>query len=335
MTRLRQHAPALMLFFLAPAIGELLSGASPPLKFFNPLVFVVLCVLYGGGAILVRELTLRWGKGWPTIISLGAAYGLLEEGLMVKSLFDPAWPGLGAYGAVGRASGVNWIWGVNLTVYHAVISIAIPILLVGLAFPARRQAWVSPKALRIVAALLAADVLFGFALMTPYRPPAFPYLLTAALMVALVLLARRLPASLFAAPHPATRARCVGWVGLAAFAGTVAYFGVSWALPASGIPPWLLFEGTAFVVTGTGMAIVVLTDGGRLASPVYRLAMASGVLSFFILLAPIQAFGRGAFGMTAVGLLALGLLVWLSRRIRRTPSGAWAALPSPAIPPRG
>lgn len=79
-----------MLFFLAPAIGELLSGASPPLKFFSPFLFVVLCLLYGSGALVVREITLRCGKGWTTILILGAAYGLVEEGLMVKSLLGPA-----------------------------------------------------------------------------------------------------------------------------------------------------------------------------------------------------------------------------------------------------
>jgi len=336
MVRLRQYAPALMLFFLAPAIGELLSGSSPPFKFFNPLLLVVLCVLYGSGALLIRELTLRWGKGWPTILTLGAAYAMIEEGLMVKSLFDPAWPGLGDYGTIGRTWGVNWIWSVNLAVYHAVFSIAIPILLVGLAFPRRRRAWVSRRVLWILAGLLAADVLFGFTLMTPYRPPALQYLLTTLLVLGLIHLARRLPATCFAAPHPTGRLRRVGWVGLIAFAGTTAYFGASWGLPAAGLPPWLLFEATAFVVSGTAIAIVALTGGGRLASPAHRLAMASGALSFFILLSPLQEFGRGAPGMTLVGLLTALMLVWLSRRLRRESApGPDFLSPSPGLPPRG
>ncbi len=224
----------------------------------------------------------------------------------------------------------------DLTIYHAVISISIPILLVELTFPERCQAWVSPHALRVVGGLLAADVLFGFALITPYRPPALPYVLTAALVVGLILLARRLPASLFAAPYPVAPHRRVGWVGLAAFAGTLAYFGVSWALPASRLSPWLLFEAVGFVVAGTGMTIIALTEGGRLSSPAHRLAMASGALSFFILLAPLQEFGRGAIGMLPVGLLALLMLVWLSRRVRRFPLEASVSRsPSPALPPRG
>jgi hypothetical protein len=33
--------PALALFVLAPAIGELISGSAPPAEFFNPLTFFV------------------------------------------------------------------------------------------------------------------------------------------------------------------------------------------------------------------------------------------------------------------------------------------------------
>ena len=89
--------PALVLFFLAPVIGELLSGSSPPVEFFKPFSLLLLAALYGGGALLARELALRWGKRWPTILTLGLAYGVLEEGLMVKSFFDPAWMDLGRW----------------------------------------------------------------------------------------------------------------------------------------------------------------------------------------------------------------------------------------------
>ncbi len=84
-----------VLFFLAPAIGELLSGSAPPVKFFNPAGFVALTVMYGAGAILARELTVRWQKGWPTILALGAAFGIVNEGLAAKSFFDPNWVDVG------------------------------------------------------------------------------------------------------------------------------------------------------------------------------------------------------------------------------------------------
>ena len=62
---MRKLPPALVLFFLAPVIGELLSGSAPPIEFFNPFSLIILPALYGSGALLVRELTLRWKKRWP------------------------------------------------------------------------------------------------------------------------------------------------------------------------------------------------------------------------------------------------------------------------------
>jgi hypothetical protein len=116
-----------VLFFLSPITAELLTGSAPPAEFFNPFSLLVLTALYGSGAILVRELALRWRKGWPTILILGAAYGIVEEGLMVKSFFDPQWVDLGPLGVYGRWAEVNWVWSLGLTLFHAVWSIGIPI----------------------------------------------------------------------------------------------------------------------------------------------------------------------------------------------------------------
>ena len=135
----RFFSPALVLLFLAPVLGEVLSGSAPPAEFFQPFSFILLTLLYGGGAILARELTHRWEKGWPTLLALGAAYGIAEEGLMAKSFFDPAWMDLGQLGTYGRWGGVNWVWSVQLTIFHAAFSIGIPMLLVTLMFPARRS----------------------------------------------------------------------------------------------------------------------------------------------------------------------------------------------------
>jgi hypothetical protein len=135
---MQRYLPAIVLFLLAPVCGELLSSSAPPLEFFNPLTFATLCLLYGGGAVLVRELAFRWRKGWVSILILGAAYGVIEEGLMVKSFFDPNWMDIGILGSYGRWLGVNWVWTVELTIYHAVISIGIPILITTLLFPERK-----------------------------------------------------------------------------------------------------------------------------------------------------------------------------------------------------
>src|SRR5216684_3038312 len=60
---------------------------------------------------------------------------IIAEGLAVKSFFDPGWKDLGTLGWYGRSLDVNWIWAVWLTIFHAVVSIAIPIFLVECIWP--------------------------------------------------------------------------------------------------------------------------------------------------------------------------------------------------------
>ncbi len=82
--------PVLALLLLAPTIPELLTGSTPitmlllsPLKFLLQMVYIV--SLYGSGALLIREATIRWNKGWGTTLLLGAAYGIMEEGGLLST----------------------------------------------------------------------------------------------------------------------------------------------------------------------------------------------------------------------------------------------------------
>ena len=117
--------PFWTLWFLSPIVGELLSGSTPLLGFMNPLVLLMLCTLYGGGAILCRELRVRWAKGWGSLFILAAAYGIVEEGLFCKSFFDPAWKDLGANAHFGRLWEVNWPWAFMLTIFHMFLSLSL------------------------------------------------------------------------------------------------------------------------------------------------------------------------------------------------------------------
>src|SRR5437667_292080 len=83
--------PLLALILLSPVIAEMLSGSTPPLEWLNPIAALLLIWLYGAGVLVMRETAVRWKTGWPSILLLGAAYGIIEEALEVKSFFDPAW----------------------------------------------------------------------------------------------------------------------------------------------------------------------------------------------------------------------------------------------------
>ena len=47
----RLLSPGVVLFCLSPMVGELLSGATPPLRFINPISLILEGLLYGGGAL--------------------------------------------------------------------------------------------------------------------------------------------------------------------------------------------------------------------------------------------------------------------------------------------
>ncbi len=308
--------PALALYLLAPAIAELLSGSMPPAEFFNPFNLLLVTLLYGGGAILVRELVLRWGKGWPSLLALGAAYGIVEEGLACKSFFDPNWPDVGILGQYGRWAGVNWVWSLELTVYHAVVSIAVPILLVGLLYPDRRsESWVGRRTFRTLAVLMAAEVVFMYLAITPYRPAPGLVVLAIAAVAGLGLLARRLPAPLPAVPGGRVARARTFW--LTGFLSTAAFFVLCWAGPSVIPAPGMLVLLIAGLCLFAGRRLYTL----RASSGPQQVALAAGILSFFIVLAPLQELDRtrpdNPAGMTMVALaVALGLIA-LARNVRR------------------
>jgi hypothetical protein len=155
----RSIPAALTLFFIAPLVAEYLLGDFP-ITFLAPLI--LLTPLYGGGALLIREVARRTGRGWPTILLLGVAYALIEEGYTTQTLFNPdflnlhlnllrfAWiPSLGIGG---------W-WTLFMLNVHPFFSIGVSIALVEGLFPSRaRTPWLGNAALSVVAVLYTAAV---------------------------------------------------------------------------------------------------------------------------------------------------------------------------------
>src|SRR5262249_11109786 len=93
--RPRTWPAALTLYFLAPILGEVFSSSTPPLAFvLDPSKFIFEPALYGSGALLIREVARRRGLGWPAILVMGLAYGVLEEGVFIHSWFNPSFDAL-------------------------------------------------------------------------------------------------------------------------------------------------------------------------------------------------------------------------------------------------
>jgi hypothetical protein len=121
-----QWKPVLGLALLAPLVGEYLLG-NVTIDQLGALI--LLSPLYGGGALLIREVARRTGRGWPTILALGCAYGLVEAGVFDGSLFSVSYEGVD-YDAVRiPVLGVSAFYGLQFVINHAVWSIGLPILL--------------------------------------------------------------------------------------------------------------------------------------------------------------------------------------------------------------
>ena len=293
------------LVLLSPITAELLSASSPPLEFFFPPTFGYLIALYGSGVLLVRELTVRWEKSWMSVLLLGAAYGIIEEGIIVKSFFDPTWVDLGPLAGFGTWGGVNWVWSIWLTVFHGIVSIAVPIILVNLLYPQlKRERLTSDLQLLVLGVIFVFVVLPGQILFA-YSPET--YLLFLALMVAVVLFfaAREVPCDW---PGMKSEAPTLTPQYFYAFGLLFMFFAlfIIYALPVRDIPSSTVM--TLFCLLCLGLFLAITNTAGRRFNEKALFALAAGIVSPLIALSFIHE-ANDQFGMSLVGVEIRALLV--------------------------
>jgi hypothetical protein len=154
---------ALTLAVLTPLIAELALGSTPLHLAF---LLVLWLPIYGAGVLLIREVVRRAGGGWPSLVLLGLAYELIEDGLGLQALTSPH-----LYGAAGwapRPFGLNTAYWESNAGYHVVFSVLIPIALTNLLFPAHRD---RPYLRRGGLIAVAACAVLGVALLRVSVPP--------------------------------------------------------------------------------------------------------------------------------------------------------------------
>lgn len=219
--------PALVLFFIAPLVSEVLAGSTPLDLMGNPAIFLIVflleALLYGSGAILIREIARRAGRGWLAILGLGLAFGVLEEGLITESFFNPDYLGLHLLG-LGNLFGLGWVWITDVLALHMFWSIGVSIALVEVLFRQRcTDPWLGPVGLLFVSALFVAGVVgigYGTYMNNHHFLAPWPKLAGALIVVLVVAaLALRLPKRQVAVSMPTGRAPSPWLVGAAAFVG--------------------------------------------------------------------------------------------------------------------
>jgi hypothetical protein len=273
---MRRLAPAFALFFLAPLVAEFFLGDFP-ITYLG--VLFALAPLYGGGALLIREVTRRAGRGWPSILLLALAFGVLEEGLLTQSLFNPDYVNahLLDEGFV-PALGIAIPWTIFVLTLHTVWSIGTPVALVEEATVSRReQPWTRTPGLIAASTLFVVGcvVTFQFTysdshfLASPAQLAVSGLVVVALVTVALVL--PRRPDNAEAAP--AGRGVPAAWT---VFAGALAAGAVFMLVDE--LVPWQIGVVVVPVMLAAVIVCVLRWSGRPGWGPWHRLALAAGAV---------------------------------------------------------
>ena len=279
---MKRIPPWLTLLVLAPLLGELVSGHQPPLELFNPLSVLLLMLPYGFGALVCRELVIRWRKRWPSLLLLGIAYALYEEGIVVRSIFNPAWAELEALDKYSHVLGVTWSYALILVHFHTLVSIGASVILAEILHPDQRgKSWLGRKGLAACVIGLLLWLPAGW-LMTDFRPSMKLYFLCLAAIAGSILAAWKFP-SILPAAEKKTVPRPLFFL-LLGFVNMTSFFLAVYMLPEYWTPPlWTSILGLLALDLATLWLLLRWSGNGGAWTDLHRLAWVAGALGFFIL----------------------------------------------------
>jgi hypothetical protein len=154
------------LLLAAPVCAELLQAyldiTGNPFEVAFAVVFFA--PLYGGAAILIREVAVRTGRGWPGRLLLAAAFGLLMTSVIDSSLFTPEFPDIDYWDDIMGSTMVGGVSAYALTTWvlgHVLMSVGAPLAVVeGLLPEGNGRSWLGPFGIAVLAALGVAVAVF-------------------------------------------------------------------------------------------------------------------------------------------------------------------------------
>jgi hypothetical protein len=315
---MRRTWPALGLFLLAPLVAEFLLGDVP---INMPETLLILAPMYGGGALLIREIVRRTGRGWVSIAVLALAYGIVEEAFMTESLFNPNYLGLNLRllePAYVPALGIGLWWTVLVLTMHTVWSISVSIALAEALTPRRAtEPWLGNVGLVSTALLFA--LIAVLASLDAVRSDKGHFVASAGQFTWSAVLAVVVIVIAFLVPRPSPRAR-PGWVPSPGLVGLGTLATGSFVLLVPGA--WGRRAVAVYLVLDL-LVVACLGLWSRRAAwhARHRLALAGGAALAYAWYAFTQHPVVGQTSMTIVrlgnGVFAAGLIVLLAVAARR------------------
>jgi hypothetical protein len=188
-------AATFALAFLPSLMTEVLTNNIPPSRYVRPGNLLFMVVVYGLPVLCIHDAIIMLRLGLSGTFALGLAYGVLNEGIMSKTLLMGEGVPIEAF-APYLTGGVNLPWAVLIVVFHALHAVLYPLVVVRCALGAaadrtllgRRSCRAAVLVVAIVALLMyqggplphlilftiLIGVLICSAGMLPRRPPLAP-----------------------------------------------------------------------------------------------------------------------------------------------------------------
>ncbi|MBD1874382.1 hypothetical protein H6F75_12890 [Nodosilinea sp. FACHB-131] len=309
---LKRIAPAIGLVFLSPMIGEFLLGNLAIDALLDGLFAVP---LYGGGALLIREVTRHAKRSWITMILLGLAYAVVEEGLVTQSLFNPSFVGLNLLDIAYIPSiGMGAWWTLYVLTLHTVWSTSVAIALIEALVPYRRTTpWLGKFGLALTTLLfLFGAAIIGFGIYTQEGFLASPPQLIGTVIAIVVLIALAFSVRLPQRSQVTRKTPRPRTVGLVSLLSSSLFMALSLVIDI--VPGWAIV-GIYLALYALIIKFVSRWSRSKRWGDAHRLALAGGALltyAWYGFPQPPTAGSKGTVDLIGNGIFAMGAIVLLA-----------------------
>jgi hypothetical protein len=157
--KMRKIKPALTLMIASPLLTEVLPGST---RFSTIFVFPIEICVWGGGALLIRYAIRRKHLGWLNMLLLALALSVAEEFLIQQTSVAPMVVQLKNI-IYARAFGINYVYLLWALAYETIFVVFLPIYLVELIFPYRREElWINRAGIVLIMLLFVLGSFFAW-----------------------------------------------------------------------------------------------------------------------------------------------------------------------------